>query len=423
VAHALDVALLESERDALEAVPTKNLEAYEYYLRGGEYFSKRYTPEFSRMAVQMFERATELDPEFTAAWAGLSQACIWEFYSQYSSIPDKKRAAKAAVDRATELDASSPAVQMALGYYHYYGGHEFKSALEYFEIARKSRPNDIEVLNAIAWINRRLGNWSEAAMLLEKAADLNPRYAISTMELGITYVTMRQYEKAERLLDRSIFLDPQEQNAHVFKIMLYLLRDGDTETAKKTLIEASKNIKLTRLGFELHGFPLARILADTYAELLNEVPQEEYGVEDTTLFHIGLAEMYQQIGLEEKARDLWRQEQLYLESARSPIFQYEIELCLGLAYAGLGRKEEAIRLARKAVAKDPLSQDAFLGTFRLQMAALIFVRTGLYEEAIDQLEVLLSVPSETSPALLRIDPAWDLLRDNPRFQKLVKEES
>jgi serine/threonine-protein kinase len=329
---------------------------------------------------------------------------------------------KAAVDKAYELEPGSPAVQMALGYYYYYGNHEFKRALGYFEMVSHSRPNDIDALNAMAFIQRRLGGWEEAAALLEKAAELNPLHVPSTTELGITLVTMRQYDKAERLLDRAIFLGSQEENAHVFKIMLYLLRDGDVESAQKTLLEASKEVAPTRLGFELHGFPLARILADTYAGLLRDVPPEEYESADTALFHIGLAEMYHQLGQEEKARDYWRQEQSHLESARNPVFQYDIELCLALAYAGLGRKDDAIRLAKKALTKDPLETDAFLGTFRIQMAALVFVRTGLYGDAIDQLEVLLSVPSETSRALLRIDPAWDPLRDNPRFQKLLEGE-
>jgi TolB-like protein/Tfp pilus assembly protein PilF/predicted Ser/Thr protein kinase len=422
VAHALDVTLLESEREALKAVPTDNLEAYEYYLRGSEYFNKRYRAEMSRMAVPMFERAIELDPEFTEAWAGLSASIIWDSYTRYSSDPSMKVKAKAAVDKAYELDPGSPAVQMALGYYYYYGNHEFKRALEYFEMAGNARPNDIDALDAIAFIDRRLGRWDEAAVLLEKCVDLNPLHVPSTTELGITLVTMRQYDEAERLLDRAIFLGPQEENAHVFKMMLYLLRDGDVESAKKTLLEASREVEPTRLGFELHGFPLARILADTYAGLLRDVPPEEYEFADTALFYIGLAEMYHQLGQEQKARDCWRQEQSHLESARNPIFQYDIDLCLGLVYAGLGRKEDAIRLARKAMAKDPLETDAFLGTFRMQMAALIFVRTGLYEEAIEQLARLLTVPSEMSPALLRIDPAWDPLRDYPRFRELVKGE-
>ena len=423
VARALDVTLLEPEREALKAAPTDNMEAYEYYLRGSEYFNKRYAPEMAHKATRMFERATELDPDFAEAWAGLSSSIIWDFYTRYSSDPSMKARAKAAVDRAYELEPGSPAVQMALGYYYYYGNHEFERALGYFEMVSDSRPNDIDALDATAFIQRRLGRWDEAAALLERCVDLNPLHVASTTELGLTLVTMRQYDKAERLLDRAIFLGPQDENAYVFKIMLYLLRDGDVESAKKTLIEASREVVPTRLGFELHGFPLSRILADTYAKLLRDMPPEEYQFSDTVLFHIGLAEMYLQLGQEQKAREYWRQEQPRLESARSLIFQYDIELCLGLVYAGLGRKEDAIRLARKAMAKDPLEADAFLGTFQMQMAALIFVRTGLYDEAIEQLARLLSVPSETSPALLRIDPIWDPLRDYPGFRELVKEGS
>ena len=330
--------------------------------------------------------------------------------------------AKVAVDKAYELNPGSPAVQMAFGYYYYYGNHEFKRALEYFEMAADARPNDIDALDAIAFIDRRLGRWDEAAALLEKCVDLNPLHVPSTTELGLTLVTMRQYDKAERILDRAIFLGSQDENARVFKIMLFLLRDGDVESAKKTLFEASKEVEPTRLGFELQGFSLSRILADTYAGLLRDMPPEEYVFADTALFHIGLAEMYHQLGQEHKARDCWRQEQSRLESARSLIFQYDIEQCLSLVYAGLGRKEDAIRLARKAMAKDPLETDALLGTFRMQMAALIYVRTGMYEEAIEQLARLLSVPSEMSPALLRIDPAWDPLRNHPRFRELVKGE-
>ncbi len=422
VARALDVTLLDAEREALNDIPTENMEAYEYYLRGNEYLSKRYNLETSLMAVQMFERATELDPEFAIAWARLSQAYIWLFYSQYDSAPGRKTAAKAAVDKANELDPSSPEVQMALGYYYYYGAHDFDRALDFFESARNSLPNSVEVLNAIAFIKRRLGEWDECAALLEKAADLNPRYFVSVLELGITYVTMRQYDKAGRLLDRAIFLDPEGSNGHVFKILLFLLSDGNMERAKEALVEASQVVKPAELGFDMHGAVLSRILSETYAELLNQVPPEQYGVQDTTLFQIGLAEMYSQLGLVDQARGCWEKVQARLESAQSPIYQYDIELCLGLAHAGLGRNEEASRLAREAVAKKPLSVDTFLGTFRLEMAALIFVRTGLYKEAIDQLEVLLSVPSQMSRALLRIDPAWDPLRDNARFQQLLEGE-
>ena len=176
------------------------------------------------------------------------------------------------------------------------------------------------------------------------------------------------------------------------------------------------------MGFELHGFSLVSILADAYAGLLRDMPPEEYEFADTSLFYVGLAEMYLQLGQNQKARDCWRQAESRLESAEDPIFQYDIELCLSLIYAGLGRKEDAIRLVRKTLQKDPMEKDAFLGTFRLQMAALIFVRTGLYEDALEQLERMLSVPSEMSPALLRINPVWAPLRDHPGFRELAKME-
>jgi serine/threonine-protein kinase len=167
---------------------------------------------------------------------------------------------------------------------------------------------------------------------------------------------------------------------------------------------------------------LTRILADSYAEILDRTSPEQYGVEDTTLFRSGLAEMYHQLGMEDRARDYWTIQRNHLAHYKNPNFQSDIDITLALSCAGLGLNEEAVQLARDALTDDPLSVDAVLGTFRMEMAALVFVRAGEYEEAIDQLEVLLSVPSWMSRTLLRIDPAWDPLRQNPRFRKLVEKE-
>jgi serine/threonine protein kinase len=139
------------------------------------------------------------------------------------------------------------------------------------------------------------------------------------------------------------------------------------------------------------------------------------------IMDLGLAEMYHRLGREEHARERWETEIERLEAATSPVFKYDLELYRALCFAGLGRKHEAIQLASEALRNAPLEVDALLGTYRMVVAALVFVRTGAYEKAIDQLERLLSVPSVTSPALYRLDPAWDPLRDNPRFQRLVED--
>jgi serine/threonine-protein kinase len=422
VARALNVTLLETERKELASTPTENLEAYEYYLRGNEYFHGRLGLETTRLSVEMYQRAIELDPEFAAAWAGLSKSYIWGYYSTYDRTSDQKTAAKTAVDKAGELDPGLPDVQIALGYYYYYGDRDFDRALEHFESALADRPNNVEILSPIAFTKRRQNKWNECAGILEKAVELNPHFVNSVLELGITYVFVRQYDKAGRLLDRVIFLTPENPVGRFVKILLFLLRDGDTERAKEVLMEASDVLNLAVLDQVVPTFVHVRTMPETYSELLGQVSQDEYFAEDTTWAYLTLAEMNFQLGQKERAHEYWNNVQDLLEPHYDEESSYKVKLRLGLAYAGLGRIEEAVRMTRDALADFPLSWDALEGTFVLEMAALTFVRAGEYEEATDQLELLLSVPSLTSRALFRIDPAWDPLRDNPRFQKLVEDQ-
>jgi serine/threonine-protein kinase len=230
---------------------------------------------------------------------------------------------------------------------------------------------------------------------------------------------MRKYDLAERMFDRAFFFNSPDPILTTMRILVPLLR-GDVEHAKEVLTEMSKTVGPAALGMEVQSFAPVRILADSYAPLFNQVPEDQYEIVDTTMFHLGLAEMYSQLGDTEKAREYWEKELVDLESAEITVFHPEIQLCLGTAYVGLGRHDEAIQLARDLLKEDALKTDALLGAFRLNQAAVIFVRTGQHEEAIDLLERLLSVPSFLSPALLRIDPAWDPLRDHPRFQRLLE---
>ena len=420
VAHALNVTLLATEREAIEAIPTENIEAYEYYLRGNEYFQNRMSMETARLSVEMYQRAIELDPEFAAAWAGLSKAYIWNYYSTVDRTLDQKTAAKTAVDKANELAPDSPDVQIAFGYYYYYGDRDFDRALDFFERALDDCPNNVEILCPIAFTKRRQNKWDEGVGILEKAVELNPRFVSSVQELGITYLFMRQYDKAERLFDRAIFLAPENPVGHFMKVLLFLLRDGDTERAKETLMEASDVLNLAVLDGVMPTFVHIRTMPETYSELLGQVSRDEYFAEDTTWANFCFAELNLQRGQKERAFEYWNNVLDLLEPRYDEESSYNLKLRLGLAYAGLGRKEEAVRMTREVLADFPLSWDALEGTLFLEMAALTFVRAGEYEAAIDQLDLLLSVPSVSSPALFRIDPVWDPLRNNPRFQKMME---
>ena len=418
VANALNVTLLEPERQALAAAPTDNLEAYEYFLRGNEFLNERSSLEPARLAIRMYERSVELDPGFAAAWAGLSRGHIWMYYA-VRDTPDSKERAKAAVDKASELDPDLPEVQVALGYYDYYGSMEFDRALEHFEKARESRPSNVEVMGAIAYIKRRQGKWEECAELLEKAAVLNPRFQNSNMELGITYTIMRRYDESERALDRAIILSPDQAIAHVFKIWNYLLQ-GDTEKARIALRNASRMVKPAEL-VTVVPFDHVRLLPDVYDEILSRTPITDDATVDPAELNLGLAELNLQLGRDEEAVRYYQATLDSLESIYGDDMPDRLIAYAALANAGLGRNEDAIRLAEAVLEAIPVSFDAFEGIVTGGIAARVFVRAGEYDRAIDQLEMLLAIPSEISPALLRIDPVWDPLRDHPRFQKLVSE--
>jgi len=152
VAKALSVTLLDTEREALASAPTENIGAYEYFLRGNEYSSRRYSKENVTAAIASYERAVELDPGFADAWAQLSIAYMWDFNWGIGARPERRTEARDAVDRARSLAPDAPEAQVALGYVYYYGEHDLDRALEHFETARRSLPNDVGVLSAIAFM-------------------------------------------------------------------------------------------------------------------------------------------------------------------------------------------------------------------------------------------------------------------------------
>jgi serine/threonine protein kinase/tetratricopeptide (TPR) repeat protein len=423
VAHALSVTLLDSERKVLASIPTVNLEAYEFFLRGRDLLRRRYSWKNILSAVHMFEKAVELDPNFAAAWANLSISYSWEYYWTISSSSDKKVAARAAADRAGEIAPDLPDVQVAYGYYYYYGELDFDRAQEFFEDARSRLPNDADVLSAIAYVKRRQGHWQECVTLLERSAELNPRFVNTAVELGITYAYMRQYEKSQRYLERSIFLDPEHPLGYVIKALVHVVADGDTAQARRTLLSASDSISPGELGIELIPFSLVRILPSTYAEIADRATIVMYAADDTVAFRMGMAELYHQLGRDDEAHRIWNEELASLSTKVSPLFQPDIDLYTALTHASLGQRAEAIRMADEVVASSPVSADAVLGALRIELAALIYVRAEAPEQAIDQIELLLSIPSQTSRALFRLDPAWDPLRDIPRFRKLVEGPS
>ncbi|UCC83921.1 MAG: tetratricopeptide repeat protein, partial [Gemmatimonadota bacterium] len=417
IAATLEATLTADEMEQIEARPTGNLEAYEYYLRGGEIFRALGSDNF-QMAVQMYERAVELDPNFALAYAALSWAHIRIHFFQ--GLPGALASARTALDEALRLGPDLSETQMAEGYYHYWGSLDYDKALERFRAVEAQQPNNSDVLMAIGGILRRQGKWEEAVAYIGRAVELDPRSEVMVSILARTYENARRWGEAERYTNRAIALNPYNPDRYKRMAELYLESQGSTARARDVLQEASLGIDVAWVLLE--SGTLVRIFGEEYAAALDRLSLSAPAI-DTVDYFLAKAELSARRGQSGPARAYYDSVRVILEArvqeepAALGLLGYE----LSLAYAGLGRAEDAIQVARAAVDMFPLSKDAWRGANLLSNLAEVYVRVGEYDAAIEQLELLLSIPSPLSANLLRVDPLWDPLRDDPRFQKLLED--
>jgi non-specific serine/threonine protein kinase len=427
VAEALDITLLEPERRALASRPTQNLEAYEYYLRGNDHFHRGEAETNFRIAVRMYEKAVELDPTFDLAYARLSEAHIAMYWFYYDRSVERLALAKQAVDKAFQLNPELPEAHVALGYYYYHGHLDYERALEQFAIARKSQPNNSALLSGVGWVQRRQGKFEQALVNIKKACELDPRSAKLAFNLGGTCMLLRKYPEAEFHYDRAISLAPDWPGGYNSKAWLYLRWEGSTKKARAVLEEALQNIKLAESPSTVNALVNIDVFDRNYQEALDRHSLKSEDIDNQFRF-IPKALRYARIYRYMEKKELAEK---YYDSARS-ILESKIQerpedarfhSSLGIAYAGLGRKEDAIREGKLGVKLLPVTKEAWRGLFKVEALARIYVMVGEYDLAIEQLEYLLSIQSELSIPLLRIDPAWDPLRDHPRFKRLLEEGS
>jgi serine/threonine-protein kinase len=422
VAREIKIKLTPQEEVRFARTQPINPEAYQAYLRGIDRIERAsYSEEDIGMAVQMFERAVELDPSFALAYAELSKAHSGLYHHGYDQTEARLTKARAAVDKALELQPELAEAHLALGYYYYWGHRAYDRALEEFAIAEKNLPNDPSILEAVAYIWRRQGNFEDALSNLKRVSEMNPRDAGTAHEVALTYMALRRYPEAERYYDRSIFLEPDQVASYKNKASNYWLGDGSIEKARTSLEEMPRKMDPYSVLFWF----LQELYERNYQEALDRLSS-------ATIESIELQEVFipraQLAGLIYLLMNEPTQARASFDSART-ILQRKVQerpddarvhSSLGIVYAALDRKEEAIQEGKMAVELYPVSKDALLGVDRVKDLAFIYTMVGDYEAALDQIEYLLSIPSYFSVPLLRLDPIWDPLRHHPRFQKLLK---
>jgi serine/threonine-protein kinase len=363
-----------------------------------------------------------LDPNFALAWTYLSYAQSQYYWSGVDSSPARLAAAKDAFDRAVALDPNLPEVHLALGYYRYYGQRDFTGALAEFQRAEEGLPNNVDVSRAIGLINRRLGHWDQAIAAQRRAVELDPRNAEAALELATTYGVVRRFPEALASVDRVLAFEPANANALGMKAV-DLWAIGDIEAVESLV--ANPAIDPTVRGIQAmlqKRYPAA---VEIFSKALAEGP-----IEDKLWLPPILALNQQRAGnaaaaratLEQASQDIRRRFEIVPpDSAASS----ELHSSLGRVYAGLGEAASAVAEGEKGVALQPTSKDPFEGPGRETEMAAIYALLGDADHAIPILRRLLQIPCglEVSPGYLRIEPVWDPIRNDPRFQELAAEKT
>jgi serine/threonine-protein kinase len=424
IASALQAKLSPNEKARLDGRPTQNPEAYLLFVQAHDYANwfDMFSRDTSSKAVPLFEQAIKLDPNFALAYAGLSKVESW-LYHNSDPVPAWRKKARLNANEALRLQPDLPEGHLALGFSYYYGDRDYERALAEFEIAKRDLPNEAQAYMAIGAIQRRQGKWAESTANLEKAATLDPKNTDVLNNLAFSYMALRNFEAADKTFDRVTAVAPQLFQAPVMKGFVAALWKGDLSVAEKEF--ASIPSKPDPDSLMTMGRVWILRLQRKFPEAL-EVLQKFRGeaLSNTTTAPYPKAflegEIYRLQGDEAKARAALEQarvvsDQLLRAAPDDPARHGQH----GLILAALGQKQEAITEGKKAVELLPESQDALDGPKVTAMLAEIYACTGEFDEAFRLLDHLLAVPSGLTVPVFKLDPAWDPLRKDPRYQALI----
>jgi len=431
IAEKLRLHLTGEEEQVIAAKPTENVEAYDAYLRGLAYNLKTATTPANSLGAQKYLReAVRLDPKFAVAWALLSYVDA-RGYLQLTLQPTTalREEARQAAETALTLQPNLGEALMAMGYYRYACLKDYDTAVRYFEQARQSLPNSSRIPESLAYLERRRNQWDRSESYFNEAERLDPRNVSLLTQHAQSYICRRQFPEALRKLDQVLDIVPDDLDTLVQKASI-AQAVGDLPQAAILLAPlhpASNNPGA--LETQLYQAILERHPEQVIPRLKEILAKSDPGLgyyNGELRFWLGWA---QEIGGDRPAADeSWRQARSELESLlKEQPENFVVIGDLALINMGLGDKTAALSLAERAMRVIPLEKDALHGPIPIEILARVAARFGEPDRAIAALQKLLSIPS-TGPlasnapitsALLRLDPMFDPLRQDPRFEKLL----
>lgn len=420
VAEVLGAALTPDEQQRLDGQPTENPVAYNLYIRAREYYSRPSVERDNYLSTEiLLKRALEEDPRFAHAYAllAITYSNLYWFFGQ---TPERLQQIKEAAEQAQLLAPDLPETHLALGLYFYWSDTHYNRPLSHFQTALQQFPNHPQLQIFMGLTHRWAGNWKQSEEHLKKALELDPRNFTSYQELAWLYIWIREYDKAEIIVNRQIESFP-DRPLYIYIAFISYHRDGSFEGLRTwgKMRPQMQELEIYFFGnYNYYNRDWESALR-TYKSIKTEIAADTDNDYIPRLYLIAKTLQAQS----DSATSL-----LYYEQVRAQLEALRDEYpddpryraTLGKVYASIGEPEKAVREGEIALDLVPYEQNAYLGAWIALDLAEIYTLAGNYDEAIDKLEFLLSVPGFVSKNDLQLSPKWNPLRNQIKFQNLIE---
>jgi TolB-like protein/class 3 adenylate cyclase len=429
IADQLQAKLSPKERSAISERPTSDLSAYELYLQAKDLmYDSDFNPSRSRedhfKAVQLLDQAVARDPTFLIAHCLLAYVHDDIFVVNFDHSETRLALAENSVRAAVRLQPDSGETHLAQAIHFYWGYRDYDRAREELAKAQRGLPNNSRIFYFLGLIDRRQGRWDEAIQNLERAVDLDPRNASTLADMMFTYFALGRYEDAVATANRALALEPRSAFLRIVPALVRVNAQADSAPLRAVIntVEAegpSPAAEVSRDSFEL---ALRERDPTAGARALANIPKEAnvrglWQIFPHAWYEGLLAKLRQDAPGAHAAFTAARSEGERIVRAQ-PGSALSL-VVLGLIDAELGNKEKAIQEGRTACEMRPLARDPWQGADLITNLTRIYALTGEKDLALEQLAIVSKRPNGPTYGQLRLDPEWDSLRGDPRFEKIV----